>query len=81
MISNAARKNAGAGLPTISAFTSQANCKIWFIKYCNNEEEKTGKSNIDESVWKQKSRSKTSLTSKAFVYGPVSSTKFEPRLK
>lgn len=49
MISNAARKNAGAGLPTISAFTSQANCKIWFIKYCNNEEEKTGKSNIDES--------------------------------
>lgn len=28
MISNAARKNAGAGLPTISAFTSQANCKI-----------------------------------------------------
>jgi len=28
MVSNAARKNAGEGFPTISAFTSQANYKI-----------------------------------------------------
>ena len=54
----------------------------------NNEEKKKRANQILMKVklkiiyyMEAKSRSKKLLTSKAFVYGPVSSTKFEPRLK